>query len=39
MMQFLAHNWRWLIGLGLLGLLLWFASTANIGGPRGRSDR
>jgi len=39
MIQFLQHHWPWIAGAGVVALILWFASTANTGGPRGRSDR
>jgi hypothetical protein len=31
---FIAAHWRWIVALLLLALLLWFASTAPVGGNR-----
>jgi hypothetical protein len=37
--RFLISHWRPLAALVGLVVLIWFASSANVGGPRGRFDR
>jgi hypothetical protein len=30
MMQFLHDNWGWIVGLVVVALIIWFASTADV---------